>query len=76
MDGEVGFHYTGGAEGGQGIVLSSHVRNGGTCRMMNKVVKGYFCRAKEGLLFPLQFARKQSEKHGYEIEKTWNWKQF
>ena len=37
-------------------------------------MKGYFCRAEEGLLLLLLFVGKQSEEHGYEIEETWNWK--
>ena len=32
--------------------------------------------AYEGLLLPVQFARKESEGHGYGIEEAWNWKQL
>ena len=62
--------------GGYGLVLCSHYRNGGSYRKMNKVMKGYFCRAYKALLPPLPFAGKQSEGHGYKIEEIWNRKQL
>ena len=53
-------------------MISFHDRSGGSYRKNDEVVKGYFCRAQEGLLRPVQLAGKQSEGHIYEIEETWN----
>ena len=48
---------------GLGISPTSHDRNGGSYRRMNRVGKRS-CRDEEGLLLLLLFAEKQSERHG------------
>ena len=39
MDGDIGFYYTGRAEGARDPVLSSRYRNGGGYKRMNRVEK-------------------------------------
>ena len=59
-----------GGRGGYGPGLSSNDRNGVSYRKKNKVVRGYFCRAYEGLLLPEQFVGKWFEGHCYKIIGT------
>ena len=52
-----------------GPVLSSHDKNGGSYKKKTEVVKGFFCRAWEGLLLPEKLVGKQSKGCGYEIKR-------